>query len=380
MKITDVRVHAVKGRHWPRFPMLFVEVYTDAGLVGLGESLAFQATGVQQSLAEVGGWVKGEDPLRIEWLWERCFRRGAELSALSGIELALWDIAGQVAGLPLYQLLGGICHERIRLYADGFFRGAEPTPDAHQTAAAAAVARGFTALKLDVDDFLGDDEPRGGKRPLIRCHGEQLGRGLTNAQLDLVIASVAAIREQLGSGVELALDCHWGFDVPAALRLGRALEPFELLWFEDPIPPGNMAALAKLSSELAVPVCVGEALKTRYEFRELFERQAADIIMPDIARVGGLLEMKKLAALADTWYVPMAPHDMVGPVCTAASVHLCACIPNFLVLEHQMGDVPWRDELVDEPLALSDGRYDLPTRPGLGAKLNHEACEKYRAE
>ena len=153
-----------------------------------------------------------------------------------------------------------------------------------------------------------------------------------------------------------------------------------LMWFEDPIPSGNTAALAKVAAELTVPLCMGEGLRTRFEFREVFERQAADIIMPDVARAGGILEMKKIAALADTYYVPVAPHDMVGPIATAASLHLSACTPNFLILEHQMNDVPWRDDLTDEPLVVRDGHMALPTRPGLGVKLNHAAVEKHRAD
>ena len=376
MKITGVKAIPVKGRHWPRFPMVFVEVCTDEGIVGVGEALAFQATGVIESIETIGAWVHGADPLRIEHLWERCFRRGAELSALSGVEIALWDIAGQVAGLPIYQLLGGACHVGLRVYADGFFRGADPTPEIHGAMAEKAVERGFTALKLDVDDLLSC----GDKRALIRCHGEDLGRGITNAEIRRVVESVAAIRKQLGTEVDLALDCHWAFDVPAALRLGRALEPYDLMWFEDPIPSGNTAALAKVAAELSVPLCMGEGLRTRFEFREVFERQAADIIMPDVARAGGILEMKKIAALADTYYVPVAPHDMVGPIATAASLHLSACTPNFLILEHQMNDVPWRDDLTDEPLVVRDGHMALPTRPGLGVKLNHAAVEKHRAD
>ncbi|MCE5237401.1 mandelate racemase/muconate lactonizing enzyme family protein [bacterium] len=376
MKITDVKALAVKGRHWPRFPMVFVEVYTDEGIVGVGEALAFQATGVMESVVQIGGWLRDENPLQIERLWERCFRRGAGMAALSGIEIALWDILGQVAGLPIYQLLGGACHGRVRVYADGFFRGADPTPEAYGDKAEAAVATGLTALKLDIDDFL-----YLGERPaLIRCHGADLGRHITNAEIRQVAASVAAIRERLGPDVDLALDCHWAFDVPSALRLGRALEPYGLMWLEDPTPSASAPALAKLASELPVPLCLGEALATRFEFREILERGAAHIIMPDVASSGGLLEMKKIAALADTYYVPMAPHDMVGPVATAASVQLCLTIPNLLIMEHQLTDVPWRHELTDEPLLVQDGHYAVPTRPGLGLKLNHDAVRKYRAE
>ncbi|HEX2973585.1 MAG TPA: mandelate racemase/muconate lactonizing enzyme family protein [Tepidisphaeraceae bacterium] len=377
MKITDVKALAVKGRHWPRFPMVFVEVYTDEGLVGVGEALAFQATGVRQSVEEIGEWLRGEDALQIERLWERCFRRGAGMAALSGIEIALWDIAGQVAGMPIYQLLGGACHDRVRVYADGFFRGADPTPEAYGEKAEAAVAKGLTALKLDIDDFL---YLGGERKALIRCHGADLGRHITNAEIRKVAASVAAIRERLGPEIDLALDCHWAFDVPSASRLGRALEPYDLMWLEDPTPSKSTPALAKLARELPMPLCLGEALATRFEFREILEKQAASVIMPDVASSGGILEMKKIAALADTYYVPMAPHDMVGPIATAATVQLCYSIPNLLIMEHQLTDVPWRHELTDEPLLVKDGYYELPTRPGVGMKLNHEAVARYRAE
>lgn len=377
MKITEINSYPVKGRHWPRFPMIFTEVYTDAGVVGAGEALAFQATGVLESVAQIGDWLVGEDPLQIERLWEQCFRRGAGMAALSGLEIALWDIAGQVAGLPIYQLLGGACHDRVPVYADGFFRGADPTPEAYGEKAEAAVARGLTALKLDIDDFL----YLGGDRPaLIRCHARDLSRHITNAEIGKVVASVAAIRQRLGPEVDLALDCHWAFDVPSALRLGRALEPYQLMWLEDPTPSASVPALAKLASQLPMPLCLGEALATRFAFRELLERGAADIIMPDVASSGGILEMKKIAAFADTYYVPMAPHDMVGPLATAASVQVCLTIPNLLVMEHQLTDVPWRHELTDEPLLVEGGGYAVPTRPGLGFRLNHEAVRKYRAE
>lgn len=375
MKITAINTYPVRGRHWPRFPMVFLEVETDDGVVGVGEALAFQATGVLQSIEQIADWLVGEDPLQIERLWEQCYRKGAAMAALSGVEIALWDIAGQVAGLPVYKLLGGPCCDRVRVYADGFFRGADPTPEAYGAKAQEAVATGLTALKLDIDDFLSLGE----RKALIRCHGRDLSRHISNAEIRQVAASVARIRELLGPEVDLALDCHWAFDVPSALRLGRALEPYGLMWLEDPTPSASVAALAQVAPQLPMPLCLGEALATRFEFREIFERGAAHIIMPDVASSGGLLETKKIAALADTYYVPLAPHDMVGPIATAASIHLSACISNFFVLEHQLTDVAWRHDLTDVPLRVENGHYALPTGPGLGVKLNHEAVEKYRA-
>ena len=363
MRITDVDVIAVKGRHWPRFPMIFVEVHTDEGLTGLGEALPYQATGVIESLRELGEALRGADPFQIQAHWERFFRRGAHMPALSALETAMWDLVGQALDAPIHNLLGGACRERVHVYADGFFREGKPTPQAYADKAQEAVAGGLDALKMDVDEFLPGGKP--------------LDRGLNKGELKSLVETVAAIRNAVGGDVQLGLDCHWAFDVSAAARLARALEPYELMWLEDPIPSGNAAALAQLRAQVAVPICTGEVLETRYAYRELLERGAADILMPDLARTGGILEMIKIAAYADTYYVPIAPHNMMGPVATAASVQLCACIPNFRILEYQLGDVPWRDELVDPPLVLSDGHLVVPTGPGLGMRLNHAAVKEY---
>ncbi|MDE2993392.1 MAG: mandelate racemase/muconate lactonizing enzyme family protein [Chloroflexota bacterium] len=231
--------------------------------------------------------------------------------------------------------------------------------------ACAAIAQGFRALKMDVDEPI----------PAAR----RFNRALAPADLRQMAQMVAAVREAVGADVDLAVDCHGAFDVAASLRLGAALAPYELMWIEDPVPSGNVRALAKVTEGTTTPICTGELLNTRYEFRELFERQAADIIMPDLARTGGIMEMKKIAAAADTYYVPVAPHNMVGPVATLASAHLCACIPNNLVLEYQLGDVPWVDDLLTVPLAVHDGAVQLTTAPGLGAALNHQVAERYRA-
>ncbi len=367
MKITDVHVHAVKGRHWPRFPMVFVEIETDTagGLVGLGESLLYRSTGVLESLRELRDYLIGKDPFQIELHWETLYRHGANPAALSGIETALWDIVGQACGQPIYNLLGGKCRERVRVYVDGFFRGAEYVETEYAQKAIDAVEQGFTALKMDVDE------------PIPAAN--RFNRQLSAADLQHMARMVESVRSVVGPSIDLAVDAHGAFDVAAAIRLGKTLEPFQLLWIEDPIPMENMVALAKVTEETLTPICTGELLPTRYAFRELLERQAADIIMPDLARTGGVLELKKIAAAADTYYIPIAPHNMVGPVATIASTHVCACVPNFLILEYQLGDVPWIDELISSPVPIRDGHLDLFTTPGLGVSLNHAAVEKYRA-
>ena len=366
MKITDLRVHAVKGRHWPRFPMVFVEVETDAGIVGLGESLHYKTTGLVESLHQLRDYLIGQDPFQIELHWELLYRRGTNPAALSGVETALWDVLGQASGQPIYQLLGGNCRDSVRVYVDGFFRGARYVQDEYARKAADAVQLGFTALKMDVDEPI----------PMA----DRFNRQVSVSDLDHMARMVASVREVVGPEIDLAVDAHGAFDVASAIRLGHALEPYRLMWIEDPIPMTNMTALAKLAEATTTPICTGELLATRYQFRELFERQAADVVMPDLACCGGVMELKKIAALADTHFVPVAPHNMVGPVATIASAHVCLATPNFMILEYQLGDVEWIDDLISSPVPLRNGALHLTTAPGLGIKLNHAAVHKYRAE
>lgn len=366
MKITAVKVYPVKGRHWPRFPMFFVEVETDAGITGLGESLAYKASGIAQSIAEAGASIIGADPRRIEAIWQELVRKGVHMAAISGIETALWDILGQSLDTPIYQLLGGQCHERIRVYADGFFRGADYVEEEYAAMAIQAVASGLTALKMDVDEPI--------------ASGHSINGVMTSADLRLTEAMVRSVREAVGDDVDLCIDGHGAFDLPSALRLDQVLRDYNLLWIEDPVNMNNLKTMARVALESVTPICTGELLETRFAFRELFELQAADIIMPDLARTGGIMELKKIAAAAETYRVPIAPHNMVGPVCTIASAHVCAATANFMILEYQLGDVPWIDELLDQPLRIDKGDILLSGKPGLGVKLNHDAARKYRAE
>jgi L-alanine-DL-glutamate epimerase-like enolase superfamily enzyme len=368
MKITDVKVHAVKGRHWPRFPMVFVEIETDAqgGLTGLGESLHYKTTGLVQSLQELRHYLIGKDPFQIELHWELLYRRGANPAALSGIETALWDIVGQACGQPIYNLLGGRCRDSVRVYVDGFFRGASYVEAEYAQKAVEAVQMGFTALKMDVDE------------PIPMAN--RFNRQVSVSDLGHMARMVGSVRDAVGPEIDLAIDAHGAFDVASAVRLGRALEPYRLMWIEDPVAMSNLKAMSKVAEETTTPICTGELLATRFAFRELFERQAADVVMPDLACTGGVLELKKIAALADTYFVPVAPHNMVGPVATIASAHVCLCVPNFMILEYQLGDVPYIDELISSPVPIRDGALHLTDVPGLGVKLDHAAVDKYRAE
>jgi galactonate dehydratase len=291
---------------------------------------------------------------------------GINPAAISGLETALWDILGQLTGQPLYNLLGGRCHERVRVYVDGFFRGASYVEEAYAEKAAEAVAEGYTALKMDVDEPI----------PM----GRRFNRGLTAQDLGHCVKMVDSVRKTVGPDIDLAVDAHGAFDLPAGVRLGKALEHLDLLWIEDPVPMDNLDAMANVAAQVQTPICTGELLDTRFAFRELFAKRAADIIMPDLARTGGVLEMKKIAAMADAHLIPIAPHNMVGPVATIASMHLCAATPNFLVLEYQLGDVEWIDDLITRPVPIRDGHLEPYDTPGLGVALNHAAVAKYLAD
>jgi len=365
MKITDVKTYKIGGRGWPRYPWVFVEVRTDEGISGFGESMP--TDGVFEAISEVGKQMVGEDPLNIAGLFERISRQGAHLPFVSGIEIALWDIVGKKLGVPIYRLLGGLCHEKLKVYVDGFFRGADYKPEDYARKAGEIVEKGFMALKMDIDG------------PIPSMH--RVNRQPERADLDLTVEIVAAVREAIGYDRDLAVDTHGEFNLPTMLNLAKMLEPYDLMWIEDPVPlhGGNIKTMAKITSAVKTPICTGETL-TRHQFRELFELQAADIIMPDLTCVGGVMEMYKIAAMADVYHIPVAPHNMYGPIATISTVQVCACIPNFTILEFQWADVPWRDDLLDAPIPIKDGCIEVPSKPGIGVEVNKKELQEHIVE
>jgi L-alanine-DL-glutamate epimerase-like enolase superfamily enzyme len=210
--------------------------------------------------------------------------------------------------------------------------------------------------------------------------GHSINGVLAGGDLRKTVEMVAAVRKAVGDDVDLCIDAHGAFDLPSAVRLAQALADYDLMWIEDPVAMDSLKVMARVALESETPVCTGELLETRFDYRELFELQAADIVMPDLARAGGIAEMKRIAAMAETYRVPVAPHNMVGPVATLASAHLCAATSNFMILEYQLGDVPWIDELLTQPVVMKQGEIELPDRPGLGTALNHDAVRKYAAQ
>jgi len=376
MKITDLRVSVVEGfgGDW-----ILVQVRTDEGITGLGEAFPtwpHQGKGIKELILWMKELLIGEDPTNIDRLWVKMYQeqiyRGASMAgaltaAISGVEIALWDVTGKAYNLPVYKLLGGKHRDRIRVYSD-FHGGKTNDPEAFASKAKEVVDQGFTAIKMDID------------LPMWRSK-QDYHRHMKQAELRHLISLVAAVREAIGSDVDLAVDCHSNFNTPCAIQLAHAVEPYHLLWLEEPIPAKNVKAMARITSSTKTPICAGENLYTRFEFRELFEQQAADIIMPDVQKTGGILESKRIADLASIYYVPMAPHCVTSPVGTMASVHLCASIANFLILEWHMIDTPWWQELAltEEPI-VQDGYITVPEKAGLGVKLNEEAVAKYLRE
>jgi galactonate dehydratase len=347
MKITKLETFLVRPR-W-----LFLKMHTDMGLVGLGEPiLEGRARTVAEAVAELGEYLVGQDPRRIEHHWQAMYRhafyRGGPIltSALSGVEQAMWDILGQSLGVPVYQLLGGACRDHIRIYIG--CGGA--TPEKAAASARERVQQGFRSLKTGI-----------GHGPVRIVD--------TMAFVEGVVERFAAMREAVGKEVDLAIDFHGQVSPAMSIRLAQALEPYYPLFIEEPCLPENVDTMVTVARSTSIPIATGERLFTKWGFRPVLEKQAAAIIQPDLCHAGGILEGKKIAAMAETYYAAVAPHNPLGPISLAACLQLDACIPNFLVQEH----TTLGEGYLKEPFQMVDGAVPLPTRPGLGIELDEAA-------
>lgn len=362
MKIVDVKTY-VLGAPWRN--LTFVEVITDEGLTGVGEVRMVNHTDALLGyLAEaVPNHVLGSDPTNIEALTQRLYRNDygrcgeVAMSGMAALEIACWDITGKALNKPVYQLLGGAVRDRIKAYANGWYT-VERSPEEFHRAAQQVIARGYRALKLD-----------------------PFGTGfyeLERSEKNKAIALVEAVRAAIGPEAELLIEMHGRFNPATAIEIARLLEPFQPSWIEEPVPPENLAALQKVSEKVSLPVATGERIHVRHEYRELLERQAADIIQPDITQMGGLLESKKLASWAESYYVLVAPHNVGGPVSTAASLHFAASTPNFKIQEHfnDFAD-SWVKEAAPGNPEVIDGYFALPQGPGLGVTLNKDFLREH---
>ncbi len=347
----------------------FVRVETDEGVTGIGESSTtdpFMAASVIARLAE---WMAERDPSRIQEMWQQAYHRyfnvrggNLLLCAISGIDHALWDIKGKVAGLPVYELLGGAVRDRVPVYVNHMFfgDGLAYEPAAWAERAAAAVARGFKAIKIDPYGSLHDYA--------------------TPAQLRHATAIVQAVRDAIGPDIELAVDSHARFAIGTAIRAGRALDGLDLLFFEEPVPPENVDALRRVRQTLAMPLASGERVYTKWGFRALLEAQAVEVIQPDVAHCGGIFEARLIAAQAESHYVQVAPHNWYGPVALAASLQLDACTPNLLIQEQPLlhEETSAQRDLLATPLQIDDGALVVPRGAGLGITLNEEVLAAHR--
>jgi galactonate dehydratase len=361
MKIVDMKITVV-GAPWRE--LTFVELVTDEGLVGLGEARMVNKTETLVAcLRELAQrYVIGSDPFNVERLaWNvqmAEYGRAGEVgtTALSVFDLACWDLMGQALGVPVYKLLGGCFHDRILAYANGWYQ-AERKPEAIAELAGTVVARGYRAFKLD---------------PFGAAHSE-----LSHDERRRSIEILAAVREKVGPSIEIMLEMHGRFNPAEASRVAELVAPYQPAWIEEPVPPENPAALRRVRASTNLPIATGERLHAIQEFRELFETGCVDIVQADLTHFGGFLPMKRLAGWADAYYLPMAPHNVGGPVATMANVHFAVATPNYKVLEHfnDFSD-PWVKTLVDAgpEVDRGDGCFAVPTRPGLGVKLNHEVC------
>jgi galactonate dehydratase len=348
MQITRLETFLVKPR------ALFLKIHTDEGLVGLGEPiLEGRARTCATAVAELEPYLIGQDPCRVVHHWQAMYRhafyRGGPLmtSALSGVEQALWDLAGKAIGLPVYKLLGGPLRDRIRMYRGVGGR----TPAEAAQNARAAVEEGYTAMKTGV---------AGGRAARIIE---------SPAFVERAVETFAAMREAVGKEVDIAIDFHGSISPQTAGLLIKALEPYQPLFIEEPVQCQNVPVLADLARKTHIPIATGERLFTKWGFREILEQRAASILQPDLSHAGGIFECRLIAGMAESYYAGIAPHCPLGPIALASCLQLDASIPNFLIQEQGLLGVGY----LKQPFVVKEGFIELPQGPGLGIELDEEA-------
>lgn len=381
IEITNIETCVVEGN----FEWNLVRIHTDVGVTGIGES--YRGGGVTDIMEYMKEFLIGENPLDVERLFRRMVQEmsghggttGKVVTAASGIEIALWDTAGKILGLPVYQLLGGKYRDEIRIYCDchageayELEHGSHSPADvdaysveAYAEEAQRVVDDGFTALKFDLDQpFDNHPDPYNGR--------------VSNEAIEHKRETVEAIRDAIGYDIDLAFDIHWDYSIDSAKRVARKLKPFDLMWLEDPVPPENMEAQREVARATEVPLATGENRFRVHEFKELLYDFGVDIVTPDPATCGGLAESKAIANRAEENYIAFSPHNVCSPIGTMACVHLGACIPNFDVLEYHALEVDWWDDLLvrDEPI-IQDGYIEVPEKPGLGIELDDDTARRH---
>lgn len=374
MKITDVKVWLVEG---VKYNWTFLKIYTDEGLTGIGEATNWPGSQIVEAAAkELGQRIIGLNPMKIDFIWTKLYKDlnwvgpyGASMCAISGIDMALLDLKGKALGVPVYDLLGGAFRTKISLYANYWFTNGGHNANDYATQAIEVKKAGFTGLKFDpfahTNYFYGEDL--------------QSNLSLSKSQQDKAIEVSTAVREAIGEDMDIMIETHGMLNIKVAVAMAKRLAELDITWYEEPVGPENPDALRALRERIdpSVSICVGERHYTRHGIRPILEKHICDVIMPDITRCGGPSEMKRMATMAETYNVMVAPHNPNGPLSTLASAHVCASIPNFFRQEFIFKDVPWRDTVIDHPLDIVKGQIILSKRPGLGVDLIEEEMDKH---
>ncbi|MFD1562555.1 mandelate racemase/muconate lactonizing enzyme family protein [Haloarchaeobius amylolyticus] len=368
IEITDVQTTMVDGN----FPWTLVRVYTDAGIVGTGE--AYWGAGVPELIERMKPFVVGENPLDIDRLYEHLIQKmsgegsieGVTVTAIAGIEVALHDLAGKILEVPAYQLLGGKYRDDVRVYCD-LHTEEEADPQACADEAEYAVENlGYDAIKFDLDVPSGHEKDRS-------------NRHLRKLEIDHKVEIVEAVTGRVGDRADVAFDCHWTYTGDSAKRLAEALEEYDVWWLEDPVPPENHDIQRQVTRTTTTPITAGENVYRKHGMRTLIDEQAVDIVAPDMPKVGGMRETRKIADLADLYYIPVAMHNVSSPVGTMASAQVGAAIPNMLAVEYHSYELSWWNDLVEETI-IEDGSITIPEQPGLGTTLDLDTVAEHMVD
>ena len=377
-RITDVQSCVVEGN----FDWTYVRIYTDAGIMGTGEAILGQRA--SDIAADAAVLLEGESPLNVSRLTEKLYRRlsytgghaGAVTAAISGLEIALFDLVGKLHDVPVHQLLGGKFREDVRVYCDTHAgahlrhtdEGGESvfSPEAYADAAEAVVDDGFDALKFDLD-------------ATRRLEKDAWNRHLNARAVQSKVDLVEAVIERVGDRADVAFDCHWSYGTDSAIRLARAIEEYDIWFLEDPSPPDNAAVPRAVTAASKTPICTGESLYRARGFLDLITTQGTDVVQPDPPKCGGLRETRRIAELAELYEIPLSLHNVASPIGTMACVHVASACSNFLGLEYHARDVDWWGDLVGENL-IHEGAIPVPDGPGLGVELDMNVAEEHLYE
>jgi D-xylonate dehydratase len=366
VEITDVQTTMVDGN----YPWILVKVYTDAGVSGIGE--AYWGGGDDAIIDRMAPFLVGENPLDIDRLYEHLVQKmsgegsiaGKTVSAISGIELALHDVAGKILDVPAYQLLGGKYRDEVRVYCD-CHAGDESEPASNAEEAERVVSElGYDALKFDLDVPSGHEKDRA-------------NRHMRGPEIEHKAEIVRQVCETVGDRADVAFDCHWSYSAGSAKQLVEAVEEYDVWWLEDPVPPENHDVQREVTQSTTTPITVGENVYRTHGNRRLIEEQAVDVLAPDLPRVGGMRETQKIANFADMYYIPIAMHNVSSPIGTMASAQVAATIPNSLAVEYHSYQLGWWEDLVEEDGLIEEGRMEIPEEPGLGLTLDRDAVAEH---